>query len=89
MKWQGEQSPIYQLFKAIEKHTMTQTRLGNPDKVVKVAVQRLVLELLRRYDCDWGYANFRETVAGINAERGLVDPAHLKSALAEVILPQG
>jgi len=72
----GLQSPVYKLLKAIE------TRVGVQ------AVQRLGLELLQRYDCDWDYAGFGATITGINAERGLVDPALLERALDEVVLPQ-
>jgi hypothetical protein len=72
----GLQSPVYRLLTEIEARAGVQP------------VQRLGLELLERYDCDWAYPGFRATIAGINAERGLVQPALLEKALAEVDLPE-
>jgi hypothetical protein len=70
VKLAGEDTALFKALKRMEVAVGTEP------------VQRLALELMRRFDCDWRQANLKDKMLVINQERGLMPHTVIESALA-------
>jgi hypothetical protein len=71
-RWQSRKQPLLAFLERLE------IRSGRP------AVQRLALELLNRFECDWSNADLLDQILTIVRERGLVPEAVAREVAAEV-----
>jgi hypothetical protein len=69
-----------------ERYDLFQALKGMEEADVDT-VQRLSLELLKRYDCDWSRATIADKVLEVNQERGFLPDGVVREASAQHLSP--